>query len=134
FRSPLRPCIKTDARFYLSTGGWLVDVVPAGTVVPSQSGDLPFHLILHVVAIDPFYDSAMDLIRNTMVAALAMVIQRAEKTISMPTLTTGYGPISIADFGTAVAPLANDARFDPLSLTVVVCSDEHRADLSWRGF
>ncbi|WP_153556367.1 macro domain-containing protein [Roseimaritima sediminicola] len=122
------PSIQEELHSYLRSRG--VSAVPAGTVVRSQPGNLPFECILHAVAIDPFYDSSIELVRQTIRNALAMAVQLGAKSISSPTLATGYGPMSIPDFGTAVVPLTNDPRFDPLSLTVVVRSEEHRADLS----
>ncbi len=58
-----------------------------------------------------------------------MAIKMGAKTISMPTLATGYGPMSISDFGTAVGPLADEPRFPDLSVTIVVRSAEHVSEL-----
>lgn len=121
------PAIQEELHAYLKSQG--ISAVPAGTVVQSSSGNLPFDCILHAVAIDPFYDSTVHLVRQTLVAALNLAIQTGAKTISTPTLATGYGPMSIADFGIAVAPLASEPRFDGLSLTIVVRSEEHRSEL-----
>lgn len=126
--SSVGPTIQEELHAYLKSQG--ISAVPAGTVVQSRAGNLPFNCILHAVAIDPFYDSSVDLVRETVVAALELAIKAGAKTISTPTLATGYGPMSIADFGTAVAPLAGEPRFDGLSLTIVVRSEEHRSELS----
>ena len=120
--------IQEELHCYLKSQG--VSAVPAGTVVQSNAGNLPFDCILHAVAIDPFYDSSVDLVRQTVASALDLAIKAGAKTISTPTLATGYGPMSIADFGTAVAPLANESRFDGFSLTIVVRSEEHLSELS----
>lgn len=126
--SAVGPTIQEELHAYLKSEG--ISAVPAGTVIQSSSGNLPFECILHAVAIDPFYDSTVDLVRQTLAAALNLAIQTGAKTISTPTLATGYGPMSIADFGTAVAPLASVPRFSGLSLTIVVRSEEHRSELS----
>ena len=126
--SAVGPTIQEELHSYLKSQS--VSAVPAGTVVQSSAGNLPFDCIVHAVAIDPFYDSSVDLVRQTVVAALDMATKLGAKTISMPTLATGYRPMSIADFGSAVGPLANGARFDELSLTIVVRSEEHRSELS----
>lgn len=106
-----------------------VSAVPAGTVVQSQAGSLPFKVILHAVAIDPFYESSIELVRQTLAKALDLAIELKAKTISAPTLATGYGPMSIDEFGKALAPLASERRFDSLVLTVVVRSEDDRSDL-----
>jgi O-acetyl-ADP-ribose deacetylase (regulator of RNase III) len=126
--SAVGPTIQEELHTYLKSQG--CSAVPAGTVVQSRSGNLPFDSILHAVAIDPFYDSSVEIVRATVVAALDLALKAGAKTISTPTLATGYGPMSIADFGTAVAPLANEPSFDGLSLTIVVRSEEHRSELS----
>jgi len=120
------PTIQEELHSHLKSEA--ISAVPAGTVVQSSAGNLPFDCILHAVAIDPFYDSTVELVRQTVVNALDLAINVGAKTISTPTLATGYGPMSIADFGTAVAPLAGEPRFDGLS--IVVRSEEHRSELS----
>lgn len=126
--SAVGPAIQEELHSFLKDKG--ISAVPAGTVVQTASGNLPFGCILHAVAIDPFYDSSMDLVRQTVMTALDLAIKVGAKTISTPTLATGYGPMSIAEFGTAIAPLANDPRYDGLVLTVVVQSEVHRGELS----
>ncbi|SMP60249.1 O-acetyl-ADP-ribose deacetylase (regulator of RNase III), contains Macro domain [Neorhodopirellula lusitana] len=126
--SAVGPKIQEELHAYLKSQA--NSAVSAGSVVRSRAGNLPFHFILHAVAIDPFYDSSIELVRKTVVSALDLAIKAGAKTISTPTLATGYGPMSIADFGTAIAPLASDLRFDGLSLTIVVRKEEHRSELS----
>ncbi|WP_372726120.1 macro domain-containing protein [Novipirellula sp.] len=126
--SAVGPTIQQELHSYLKRHG--ISAVPAGSVVQSNAGDLPFDYILHAVAIDPFYDSSIALVRQTVFAALDMAIKAGAKTISTPTLATGYGPLSIADFGTAVAPLLGEPRFDGLSLTIVVRTAEHQSELA----
>lgn len=120
--------IQDELHGYLKRQG--VSAVPAGTVVQSQAGELPFKHILHAVAIDPFYDSSVELVRKTVITALDMAIGLGAKTVSMPTLATGYGPMSISEFGTAVGPIASEARFADISVTIVVRSAEHLSELN----
>lgn len=119
--------IQDELHGYLKRLG--VAAVPAGTVVQSQAGDLPFKHILHAVAIDPFYDSSVELVRKTVITALDMAIGLGAKTVSMPTLATGYGPMSISEFGTAVGPIANEPRFTDVSVTIVVRTETHQTEL-----
>ena len=129
--SAVGPVIQEELHAYLKRNG--VSAVPAGSVVQSQAGKLPFKHILHAVAIDPFYDSSVDLVRQTVGTALDMAIKLGAKTISTPTLATGYGPMSISDFGTAAGPIADEPRFADLSLTIVVRSEEHQSEV-FHGF
>lgn len=103
--------------------------VSAGTVVKSEAGSLPFQCMLHAVAIGPFYDSSVDLVRHALRTSLEMAIEHGATTIASATLATGYGPLSIAGFERAVAPLANQPEFESLTLTLVVRVDDHRSEL-----
>ncbi|WP_436717365.1 macro domain-containing protein [Roseiconus lacunae] len=125
--SAVGPAIQDELHAYLKAQG--ISAVPAGTVVQSGAGSLPFQCILHSVAIDPFYDSSIDLVGTTLRTALRMVIERGAQTVASPTLATGYGPLTITDFGRAVSSLLSDSKFDAITLTIVVRSEEHRAEL-----
>lgn len=114
--------VQDELHAYLEGIG--ASAVPAGSVIRSQSANLPFKHILHAVAIDPFYDSSVELVRKTFAKALEMTIELGATTISSPTLATGYGPLSIADFGCAISPLSHDHRFSDLKLAIVVRSDK----------
>lgn len=98
--------------------------VPAGTVVRSSPGTLPFRHILHAVAIDPFYDSSVELVRATWATVFSKAIELEANTISSPTLATGYGPLSIEETAQALVPLVDDDRFMRLFLTLVVRTPE----------
>ena len=109
-----------------------LSAVPAGTVVRSGAGGLPFEHILHAVAIDPFYDSSIELVGRTVAEVWTRAEQLGAKSVAMPTLATGYGPLSIGDFAAAARPLLQedndqrDRRRWNLSVTVVVRNEDER--------
>ncbi len=107
-----------------------VSAVPAGTVVRSDPGCLPFQDILHAVAIDLFYDASIEMVRSTFATALQMAVELGAVSVASPTLATGYGPLSIEEFGRAIAPLVNDSRFTTLTVTIVVRTKEGAMRLS----
>lgn len=125
--SAVGPAIQDELHSYLKSQG--ISAVPAGTVVQSGAGNLPFQCILHAVAIDPFYDSSIDLVGQTLRTALEMAVERGAQTVASPTLATGYGPLKIPDFGRAVLPLQSESKFDAITLSIVVRSEEHRGEL-----
>jgi len=98
--------------------------VPAGTVVATSAGNLPFSHILHAVAIDPFYDSSVEIVAATMESAFTQARALSAHSVSMPTLATGYGHLSVEDFGRA---LVRVMAAPPIiqRLTVVVRSTEN---------
>ena len=77
--------------------------VEPGTVVRTGPGSLPVRHILHAVAIDPSYDSSVDLVAGTIERALAMARELGARVVSIPALATGFGPLSMEDFATALA-------------------------------
>jgi O-acetyl-ADP-ribose deacetylase (regulator of RNase III) len=116
------PGIQSELRDFLNSRGQAA--VPPRTVVRTSAGSLPFRHIIHAVAIDPFYDSSIEIVRDTLVAAFDLAVSLGARTISTPTLATGYGHLSIDSFGHALAPLIVGRRFI-LDITLVVRSSEN---------
>jgi hypothetical protein len=50
-------------------------------------------------------------------------------TVSSPTLATGYGPLSISDFGNAIAPALKMPCFENIALSLVVRHDDDANEL-----
>ncbi|MCI0701428.1 MAG: macro domain-containing protein [Planctomycetia bacterium] len=101
-------------------------IVEPGTVVRTGPGSLPVKHILHAVAIDPSYDSSVELVASTITTALTHARELGAKVVSIPALGTGFGPLSMEDFATALKQaLATD--WSPLELLKVVLKDEEAA-------
>src|SRR4029079_19475697 len=116
------PNIQSELRDYLTLRRQVA--VPPRTVVLTSAGSLPFRHIIHAVSIDPFYDSSIEIVRDTLVAAFDLAVSFGARSISTPTLATGYGHLSIDSFGHALAPLLT-SRCYALNITVVVRSSEN---------
>lgn len=126
-REAVGPDLQFELHGFLKQKG--VTAVPAGTVVRSNAYTLPFKHILHAVAIDPFYDSTQEIIRITMETALCTAVELQALTLSSPTLATGYGRMSISDFGSAVAPVFMKSSLEGLTLNLVVRREADATDL-----
>lgn len=98
--------------------------VATGSAVKTSAATLPFDHIIHAVAIDPFYDSSLELVSKTLVAAFGLAIELEAATVSMPTLATGFGPLDVDEFAFAFkkSVLGN---FDSVCATIVVRSEEN---------
>ena len=119
------PSIQDELKEHLSSIG--KSAIEAGTVVKTSAGTLPFNHIVHAVAIDPFYDSSEELVTETIVAAFSLASTLNARSISMPTLATGFGPISIESFGAAFVKALEGVRELKIELvTIVVTSTENR--------
>jgi len=76
--------------------------VPTVTIVKTGPGPLRVKHILHAVAIDGFYGSSVELVEQTIVQALAEAARIGARSVALPALATGYGPLSIAEFAEAL--------------------------------
>lgn len=126
-REVVGPDLQTELHEFLKQKG--LSAVPGGTVVRSNAYTLPFKHILHAVAIDPFYDSSTDLVGTTFAKALEMALELQVLSVSSPTLATGYGPLSISDFGIAVAPVIKKPTLANLTLNLFVRREDHAREL-----
>jgi O-acetyl-ADP-ribose deacetylase (regulator of RNase III) len=102
------------------------EMVNPGTVVCTGPGSLPVKKILHAVAIDPSYQSSIDLVRDTIIRALSQARELGARTVSLAALATGFGPLLMEEFATALRPaLAMD--WSPLETLMVVVKHEEEA-------
>ena len=76
--------------------------VAPGTVVRTGPGPLAVKHILHAVGVNVFYESSVDLIQRLLEAALKEASNLGVRSVATPALATGYGPLSIAEFGAAL--------------------------------
>lgn len=112
---------------------WLADrglkSARQGTVVPTSAGNLQAHLLLHCVAVDGFYQSSPGVIESTVKEALRMAAESGGRTVAMPMLATGFGPLKPEEFaaGLKAALGAGDPRIE--TLTVVVRKPDEQAVL-----
>jgi O-acetyl-ADP-ribose deacetylase (regulator of RNase III) len=113
------------------------DVEP-GTVVRTGPGSLPVKHILHAVSIDPSYDSSVDLVAETIGRTLTLARELKARTVTMPALATGFGPLSMAEFAMALSR-ATARDWSPLEVLKVVVRREEDAGTvrevldRWRG-
>jgi O-acetyl-ADP-ribose deacetylase len=100
-------------------------VVP-GTVVATGPGPLRAKKILHAVAIDPFYDSSVEMVRETVEHALTLARELGAKSVAMPALATGYGHLSIEQFAEAFAR-SMLADWSPIERIAVIVRNRENA-------
>lgn len=119
---PQGELVYEELQRHLRTSG--KRMVDPGTVVCTGPGSLPVMKILHAVAIDPSYDSSVGLVASTIVKALTQARELGARVITIPSLATGFGPLSIEDFADALKQaLARD--WSPIEkLKVVLKTDE----------
>src|SRR5437660_319464 len=102
-------------RYLGSTGKRYVE---AGTVVRTGPGSLPVSHILHAVSIDPSYDSSVALVIQTIVEALSQARRLEARSVTIPALATGFGPLSMEEFAAALCS-ATARDWSPLEVLKV---------------
>ena len=96
-----------------------------GSVIVTRPGPLAFCHILHAVAVDALYGSSVELVAGTIGRALTMAHELSARSVAMSALATGYGPLTISEFGQALR-LALSRCGEPCEhLTVVVRKHEY---------
>jgi O-acetyl-ADP-ribose deacetylase (regulator of RNase III) len=103
-------------RHLRATGGRYVE---PGTVVRTGPGSLPVTHILHAVSIDPSYCSSVELVADTIVRALTQAVEFKARTVTIPALATGFGPLSMEEFAEALSR-ATARDWSPLEKLKVV--------------
>jgi O-acetyl-ADP-ribose deacetylase (regulator of RNase III) len=94
--------------------------VKRGEVVPYSGPELPFKAILHAVAVDGFYQSTPETISQVVRQSLQMAAgQFAARKVTLTALATGYGNLTLAEFGGALRPLMAE-EFPPVE-EVCIC-------------
>jgi O-acetyl-ADP-ribose deacetylase (regulator of RNase III) len=116
--------VYAELQRYLPDSGQ--KMVAPGTVVCTGPGSLPVKKILHAVAIDPSYGSSVDLVRDTIIRALSRARELDARTVTLPALATGFGPLLMEEFAAALRQaLAQD--WAPLETLRVVLRHEAEA-------
>jgi len=98
--------------------------VPPGSVIITGPGPLKCRHILHAVSINAFYESSVELVAETIGNILSTSAQLNARTIAMPALATGYGPLKMSDFahslGSARAHYESSGWLKCLRISVVL--------------
>jgi O-acetyl-ADP-ribose deacetylase (regulator of RNase III) len=113
-------------RYLLDVGQKMVD---PGTVVCTGPGSLPVKRILHAVAIDPSYGSSVELVRDTIIRALSRARELDARTVTLPALAAGFGPLLIKEFATALRQALAQAWTPLETLKVVLKHEEEAAEV-----
>ena len=94
-------------------------------------GPEPFHFktIVYTVAIDPFYDSSIELVAKSLANAFDVLAEDGCETVAVPALATGYGHLSKADFGGALRLCLAKRDWPFKEVRVVLNSDIDRAEV-----
>jgi len=74
---------------------------------------------LHAVAVNGFYESSPEVISQVVHDALRQAAALRARSVALVALATGYGRLSMSEFGASLLPLA-EKEYPPIE-RVVVC-------------
>lgn len=93
--------------------------VKEGTIVVTRPGPLKVKHIFHAVAINSFYESSLQLVSELLISLWRKCEAYGGKTIAVPALATGYGPLSIQEFAQALCnSLRESIRIEKLNVVL----------------
>lgn len=79
--------------------------VPRGTIVPVPPCGTPYRTVIHAVGVDGAYETSVEILREIVERCLAEAARQGTTTVALTAIGTGYGRMTAADFGRAIAPL-----------------------------
>jgi O-acetyl-ADP-ribose deacetylase len=121
--------IQAELRSAMATAG-VANLAPS-TVVTTGAGPFPYQRIIHAVAIDAFYSTAIGVVTRTIINAWEQAHRLALFRVVMPMLGTGYGRLPPSDFAKAFAKAVGECSHLPLKVNLAVREAE-TVDLVYR--
>ena len=97
-----------------------LQLVQQGEVIPYSGAGIPHKAVLHAVSVDGFYQSTPPMVQQVVRASLQMAAEKYQaKKVLLTALATGYGNLTLADFGATLRPLVSES-FAPIE-EVCIC-------------
>jgi len=102
--------------------------VDPATVVITSPGPLACKYLLHAVSINAFYESSETLIADTVGNVLTAAMELEARSIAMPALATGYGPLTVEAFAPGlrqgVERFDDKAYVDSIEMRLVIWRED----------
>lgn len=90
-----------------------------GEVVATSPCGTPYRAVLHAVAVNGFYESSPEIVRQVIRASLERAASMGAHRVALTALATGYGRMPMNSFAAAVKPLLA-AEWPPVE-EVIIC-------------
>jgi O-acetyl-ADP-ribose deacetylase (regulator of RNase III) len=98
-----------------------------GEVFQYSGGELPYKAVLHAVAIDGWYQSTSEIVREVTKKAFGMAMDLNAKKVALTALATGYGNLSLEGFADGIRPLLNQ-DFPPINEVCICMLEDYRLE------
>ncbi|MEM9252733.1 MAG: macro domain-containing protein [Planctomycetota bacterium] len=100
--------------------------LPPGEFVVVDGTPSPFKHVIHLVGVTTFYDADAAVIARAIGEALAKADALGAASVALTAIATGYGPLSMAEFGEA-ASTCTATPYEHLAHVTVVVRHPHQA-------
>ena len=104
--------------------------VKQGEIIPYAGPETPYRLVLHAVAIDGWYESSPEIVTDVTRRALKIAAEKGAKKVALTTLATGFGHLTLAEFGKGITPLLNENVSPIEEVTICLLHDFQVAELA----
>jgi O-acetyl-ADP-ribose deacetylase (regulator of RNase III) len=98
-----------------------------GTMVETGPCGTPYLAILHAVALDGFYESTIGIVQDLVHRCLLRSAELEAKIVSLTALATGYGRLTIAEFGKAIQKI-REKSYSPVEEVVITVRHDDEAE------
>jgi O-acetyl-ADP-ribose deacetylase (regulator of RNase III) len=101
-----------------------------GTMVETGPCGTPYRAILHAVALDSFYESTIEIVQDLVHRCLLRSMELEAKIVSLTALATGYGRLTIGDFGKAIQKIRSNPYAPIEEVVITVRHDDEANELA----
>lgn len=97
--------------------------VPQGAIIETSGGPFQYKCILHVVGIDAFYHSSIEVIEKLLLECIEIASLKGVGRIAVPAIATGYGHLRMVDFAQAVKNVEKQKHSSSMEIVLVLRDD-----------
>lgn len=101
--------------------------VDRGSVIVTTPANTPYRAIVHAVAVNGFYESSAEVVSSVVRSALRAAAECGAQTVALAALATGYGKLTMPEFGRGLASVTG---LEVLPIRVVTIVMRGAADVT----
>ncbi|HWB60284.1 MAG TPA: macro domain-containing protein [Chthoniobacteraceae bacterium] len=98
-----------------------------GEIFVTQFPEMPWKAVVHAVAVDGWYQTTEDVIREIINRAMEVSMAMGAKKVALSALATGYGNLTLERFAGAVNSVLQ-IEFEPIEDATICVETKERAD------
>lgn len=103
--------------------------MPRGETVTVGACGTHFKHVIHAIAVDVFYQADVDSTAEVLAKALRQAESLRARKVAVVALATGYGPLSMREFGQAMSSVATSSLNLIEQAVVVVRNPDHAQEI-----